>query len=1015
MKQKNNAISEIIGALALIAVIAVVAAIVLVYLTSFYPPTILPDAQIEITNDSYSDPTGVNNTIHIRPAGGNVLPEQQYKIRISYLDSSGMAQSAEITPTDPTGKIIYTNLSATAGGDKTFKTGNKLDFSWPQTKVVQSVDVIYRDHKGFEVLLYQKDLLPPRPLSSSPGKFTIRVIVMGEFGTVTIEGDSLHPPDWKDYLLMQGGNISINAGDNVVDWIWDYPGLKDPSDTDSMKTPTYVVSGSGGAKQYNYNLNSINSDHTVVIQFRKPKIRVFNNGFNGYIQSSTDTIPIPPPPGTNMREYDLDPGQNLTLLFSGSDNITTINSICVSSGLIDTPSEVYASGTNISDAMGRNSYTYTIPNTTIPNPSFGIRQDYTIVGTFTGSIPTRTVRVFNLGPGGVVQYGETTVSATGTSEDITVPSFGVNPFEIVGQSGYTIKEFKVMQNLQNLTDIMSSGTTQGSAANQSIYTHQIPPDGKDYTLLVSFNNPPGTQTVRVFNEGPEGIVLSSGVTINPYSSHDFTIVQGENFNMTVNGQNGYTIRDLITLNQLANTANEVIQNGTPDSNAPDKSSYYYNTTVTSDKSIVVHFTQTQYTVRIFNEGPVGIGLVGSETINPLEVKNFTVNKSSNFSAIFNGLQGNYDIVALKNLTGLVSDPDTVMNTGNNISAAAGMHVYTYNLTNISSSYTLAVNFSAFYNVTAIAGQGGTMTKLGVTRYPAGATPQYTVSTTSQGFTMNGISGTLWNRTYQLTVDGNPIQLSSAQTRQYTYNFTPLNADHVIRARFAINGIRGNYWGWSWINQFNSAPGYAVMNRYVVYNETTQGNSIRYGPYVEGPQGHAAYNQQIHPYFRLADSKAMTDHQAGTSSGARPYYTTLETIWPNGKSPTVAQGTDKEIFYINWTGLIYLEQPGTYRFWTRADDGLKFFIDGVDAYDVNTSAHLLTSDARAWIKPNPPTWADWYACSASPGPGWHDYTVWFYENYAHAEAEIRYQLPGEASVIPSSGNVDFFYDWYYLVD
>jgi hypothetical protein len=483
--------------------------------------------------------------------------------------------------------------------------------------------------------------------------------------------------------------------------------------------------------------------------------------------------------------------------------------------------------------------------------------------------------------------------------------------------------------------------------------------------------------------------------------------------MTVNGQNGYSIRDLTTINQLANTASEVIQNGTPDVNAPDKSSYVYNTTVTTDQSIVVRFVQTQYTIRIFNEGPVGIGLVGSETINPLEVKNFTVNKSASFSAIFNGLQGNYDIVALKNLTGLVSDPDTVMNTGNNISAAAGMHIYTYNLMNISSSYTLAVNFSAYYNVTAIAGQGGTMTKLGITRYPAGATPQYTISTAPQSFTMNGITGTLWNRTYQLTVDGNPIQLTSAETRQYTYNFTPLDADHVIRARFAINGIKGNYWGWAWINQFNSAPGYAVMNRYVVYNETSQGSSIRYGPYVES--AHTAYNQQIHPYFRLADTKAMADHQAGTSSGARPYYTTLEVIWPNGKTPTVGQGTDKEIFYINWTGLIYLEQPGTYRFWTRADDGLKFFIDGVDAYNVNTSAHLLTSDARAWIKPNPPTWADWYACSASPGPGWHDYTVWFYENYAHAEAEIRYQLPGAASVIPSSGDVDFFYDWYYLVD
>lgn len=969
--KKDSAISEMVGALTLIGVLVILAAIILSILVSFYPPEILPDPRIDIYNETY---THGLNTIYITSLGGNPLPENSYFVKVHTVNGEYLDRTSIVQP-------------VVASQNKDIKTGNRLYFEDPgfQTAIV---DIIHRyPGTGKETLMFRKKLIDPDTRTITTPFVQLRIMVRNSDNPVVGKAilgsnDPIIPGPYQDFSTS--GEVPLFLEGAVIKGIWVAPGqIEDPELVKSMGS---YISDPEGRIKYTYNLD-VNENLTVLIDFRNPIIKIFNIGGDGTVTgtSSIDAVSLV--------------GSGFDELSRNIDESGLIDILGINGGTIDdlrflrgntTSGDVLANGAQISLAIGSTSYSFSLPDDSKPEPYPPApdeeSQDFTVAVQFSGTDPSRTVRAINLGPGGIIRYGGDTV-LSGYNQNLFVPQSGSNDVLIQGQTGYHIKKLTYIPGIfpdesTVWSDPLHVNITD--AEGQSSYSWSVPEGPDDYTIVAEFYSDT-YRTIRVINQGPDGIVTGNGDIINPGDSRDIPVLDGDSFNLEVNSQGERVIDTIAYLGSLTNQPSIVLNTGTILNDASSQSHYsYLIDEVRNDHTFVVNFSTPQYTIRVFNVGD-GEVVIGDVTIEADSFQDFTFASGEEFSAFFDG-QGLNRIEELKYLTSIAPDSATVFSTGTSIDGAVGEETFTHTINPVTSNYSLAVRFDPIlYTIDASACTGGTITDPGIRTYPPGATPEYTISATGL------------NRAYQLLIDGVSVSFPSG-TREYTYQFEPLTGDHTIRVVFAINGARGNYWGDAYINVFISTPGQADMTR-------TVRSGSRSGPPIEST---TAWNTQIHPYINLADPKAMADHSSG-STGARPYYTTLETGWPNRVSPTVGREGDLELFYVNWSGLMFLEQPGSYTFWTRCDDGMKLFIDG----------NLITNDARAWVKEAPPAHAWHYSCTTNPStvlPGWHSYSVWMYENLVHAVADLRFQPPGQTQTNPADNpSVPFFRDLYYLPD
>lgn len=759
---------------------------------------------------------------------------------------------------------------------------------------------------------------------------------------------------------------------------------------------TYTYSPPGGVVTQDYSITIIMEPVYTVQIFRDGPGDVLLNG-----------VVMP----ADQTSFTLSGSDILT--FSG-DNTNTFVNAWVTNALVaknevpQDPDHTIVAGYNGAP------YPYAIPNTensiTVDDSA---QSDYTVYVQFYEE-SGRIIEAFVQGPGfvtdGVSRVSEYTEDRILYNEPILAvgQSFGAEAATIeyillAPGTGYTSYD-------DALAAAQAPGgmVLPGAGTNSYPYTITgIPPEG-DYTLVVKYLAPDEYNTIRIFNDGDIGTITGTTprdgtVTIQPGQSFNFTALKGvDDITITIDG-NEYAIDDFRRMNGLADSANEVFANGNLISGAIGQTSYATSeSTITgspiiNDVSYAVSFTPTGYTVRVYHEGTGGTITVGGIEIPAGEYRDIPVGAGDPFALDIDG-GTNSQIGDLKVLGGVISDdPDLVITTGDPVTDAIGDVTYHYTIDPVTKNYTIVVFMNPMYTIISTACQGGTITPAGTDQYPAGAEPEYVIAATDK------------NRIYQIYLDGELLPFDSV-SRTYTYTFEPLDADHTIHAVFAIHGVRGNYWGNAYINIFDSTPGHADMTRSVR-------SGSRSGPPIEST---TAWNQQIHDHIEFADSRGMTDHNthwpSSTQYGEYPKYTTIDTRWPNrmGVYPNeVGQQTDKELFYVNWTGLMFLDQPGSYTFWTRDDDGMKVFVDGT----------MRTVDARAWVKPNPPDWADYYSFTVNTniiGPGWHDYTIWHYDNYVHAGAYLHYQKPGELQAKPKNNaqnlpDVPYFDELYYLVD
>lgn len=987
MKQES-AVSELIGALSIAAILVALSAIVLSNLLSFYPPQILPDPRIDIYNETYSNhaiPGKLENTIHITSYGGNPLPSNAYLIKVHTKNGDYLNKTNE--------------LKIESGVNKDLLPGNVLNFTDSDFSV-DTVDVIYRDPKTqSETLMFRKDLRK-NPKFSGTKQIVVRIMVTNHgsstnTGKVTIDSKIYTPGPYTD-INVSANQLPLLAEGAVINNIWVANGLL--TDPAIVQSDGSTISGSEGRSRFQYT-QSVPDDLTILIDFRDPIVRLFNIGGDGVIQAGGETIL--PDMSSNGTDISREMGNLVQILLKGT-NAGVIDDLKVIRGLSSTGQNVIDSGKQVTTAIGLGIFDYSLPNptntytfddeSTDPDET----QDFSLAVQFSGTIPTRTVRVINLGPGGIVRYDSYTVLA-GTNQNLVVPQTGTNNLLVQGQTDFPIE--KVTYILGNYTDenaVWGDPTHQNitAAEGQDAYNWAIPEGSGDYTVVVKYKSDL-YHTVRIINQGPEGIVLANGVTINPGEVKEVFVLNNNPFSLNVTSQNGKIINTISYLDHLTNDPDQVISSGTHITGAVGSSSYNYGIpSVNNDYTFVVNFTQPQYTVRVFNEGG-GTANVSGTLIPAGSYADFIVNAGENFSALFDG-QTTATIGNLAQMTGIAPNSSVVFSSGTKINSAIGTSTFTQTISNIANSYSIAVKFDLIkYKIEASACIGGTIDKTGITLYNPGDTPSYTI-------TASGL-----NRCYNLFIDGKSVSFPSG-TRSYTYQFDPLTANHTININFAINGVRGTYWKNAVINLYNPNPGHADMTRYVVDSSTNK--LIEQVP---------SQNVQYDDYIMFADASGMSKFRSGGScspGSSNPSYAcppipynTLDTRWPRGPySSGSGYMPSDDNFYVNWTGLLFLEKAGSYTFWTRADDGLKFYIDGY-----SDPTNLFTTDARAWIKPNPPDYADYYSISTNPTkqlPGWHNYKIIMYEYGGHAEADLRYQEPGQAQNVLNS---QIYRDLYYL--
>ncbi len=485
--------------------------------------------------------------------------------------------------------------------------------------------------------------------------------------------------------------------------------------------------------------------------------------------------------------------------------------------------------------------------------------------------------------------------------------------------------------------------------------------------------------IRLLTSGSGTVVPSGGTTTTLDGFTAVKVPVGTQISLTATATSGIinlaTNRtEFWTSDHMNSTEADTI------SNAVGKTTTTFSPPTNTNQTVYFSFGLPESHITIFNLGGGGTVSNGSVSITDGGSHTFTVTSGDPFSALFTAT-GSGTISTLRWISGTATDGNSVISGGVNVENAANNTTFTYLNSSVTQDISLAVIFSPSYSITATTGVGGTISRLGVTNYSAGSTPTYTITASGE------------NRSYEILVDGVAWTDINPALRTQTYTFSPLTESHTIHSRFAIQGVWGNYWGSATVNGSYNDPD---NNRAVGVRNSNPWK------YIEST---TAWNKQLHHHIQLADALAM-------SIPATPAYSTLETAWPNGANRVVigstiavGSGTDKDYFYVNWSGLMFIENAGSYRFWIRADDGIKLFIDGA----------MQSIDARAWIKPYPPDAADWYPCTTDPSiviPGWHRYTIWYYENAGKAAAELRYQLPGTTS---DAYSANFFTDLFYLVD
>lgn len=984
--------SEMIGALALVVVFVALAAIFLVNLTQFYPPEVLPDPRIDVYNETYSH--SGENTVYITSLGGNPLPENQYSIKIH--NSTGYHEIP---------KSQLQNVNSLPNKD--IKTGNKLFFfvgETPGNKYdIQTVDIIYHNlATGSDTLMYRKGLLKPLG-PESERVFYVRIMVTSSSTYPTspqvTAGGQVIPPGPYVEIPVTSGQLALLAEGAVLNNIWLSTGLLDTPG--AVKSSGSLVGNPGGRITYDWT-QPVNEDITILVDFRDPIVRIFNTGGDGVVNVGGQTLL--PDPGGSGEDFYRNIDALLPILFQGVSG-GVIDDLKVVRGLVNSGYDVLSSGNQVSEAVGGSQFTYGLYNETNVY-SFDDRatgdesHDFSVAVDFSGSEPTRTVRVINLGPGGIVRYKEETI-LSGVNQNLTVPQSGINDLLVQGQSNFPIQTITFISGIYTDANSVWSNPSHGNvtgATGQESYTWSIPPGDSDYTIVTQFQ-PSAYKTIRIINQGPDGIVLANGETVNPGEVKEVYVLDGDSFDMNVTSQNGRVINTIAYTQYLTNDPDVVLNTGTTLGDATGEQQYDYQIDeVRNDYTFVVNFTTPQYTVRVFNDGG-GVVDVNGTLINPGEYMDFSLSAGDDFSALFDG-QGLATIGELDQMSGIAPDAATVFGNGTSISGAIGQGTYTHTIPDITGSYSIAVRFNpTLYSVDASACIGGSIEKPGVTTYLPGDTPTYNITATTP------------NRTYQLLIDGQPASFPSG-LRNYMYQFDPLTANHTIHINFAINGAKGNYWNNAYIYPYDPDPLNAQlpasMNRYVTLG---QNSGI---PIDSNPNNWNG--RKTSPYIRFADNSGINKFGPSGScivnsmndrencSAIRYTRFSDDNNWPTN----IAGITSANNFYVNWTGLLFLELPGSYTFWTRADDGLKFFIDGK-----SDPGNRVTVDSRAWIKPYPPDWADYYSITTNPSvhlPGWHDYILWFYDYGGHAEAELRYQPPGEQQ---NPLNSQFFQELYYL--
>ncbi len=829
---------------------------------------------------------------------------------------------------------------------------------------------------------------------------------------ITVNGTEVAPGENISLLVSNGVDFStiIDSGEGkVFSDIISVNSLKETVNEVISDPQNVTSSEASGKSDYTYSISKVDSSKSVVLNLGQI-VRVFNNGTDPIVVNKTDI-----PSG----EY-----KDFTVPENGTFNptITTTNGkilgeIYTSDTLVNTPEEVINNPHTVDDkGLGRDSYEYLITP---------VDKNHSMVVNF-----AHTVRVYAGGSDNITVNN--TIVTAGSYFDFNVTDNGVFNPVINCSDNKVLGDILSVQNLSTVNEVKQNPNkkTDSDGKGKKSYNYILEPIDNDYTVVVLSG-----YTVRVFNSGEEGTTISDGTEIPSGEYRDFYVNFKNQFNLTAEPGSGNEIGNIYTLtDDISDTADIVINNSLSktDPNAEgQKVQYeYVIPEVLSDTSIAVVFEVGSYKVRIYNAGVNGTVVSDGKTLLSPEDGEITdmlikIPYGGDFSAVFSGTPDNYDIKDIKIINGLV-DAETVNLNGTVIQPAHWLHDYTYVNSSISCDISMLVEFIPFYKITSIAGLGGFVTSDSgvlvsdspeVRKYPEDATPTYRINTTSKNENWNGFSVTLRNRTFSLSVDDSPITLSSAQTWDYSYSFKPLKSDHTIKTKFAINGVKGNYWKDAYIKDYSATAQYADMRKYVTRNRGS-------GNYIEN---YAPVNEQIHPYIRFADLKGVEDH------GQKWGFSSLDKTWPDtfgkvGKRDRSISTYDpykRDFFYVNWTGYIYIEDEGTYTFYTRADDGAKLFIDGVDAYnEYDVNGHLVIWDQRAWERPNNGPQVDgrtitgWYPGTINPGKGWHTMTAWFYEYSEDCVMDLCYVKPGDPVVPPSNFGAkdsEYFKELYYLVD
>ena len=724
-RKKDDAVSEIIGAVLLISIVVLAGSIIAVAFLSQPQAQKIPAVSALISNQS--------QMVFIKHVGGDSLPNGTYKILVDGADVT----SSITTPS-------------------TWSIGNTLTYTKPGTTPPSIVQVVYTG-------------------AGSPV-----VIAVSYFGMLSTVGKGIYmitASAGPGGSISPSGAVPVAYGTNQTFTITNSTGYY---------IAGVSVDGNSAGAVSTYTLTNVTSSHTIYATFMQNPVITASAGSGGIIAPSgnvsvayggNQTFNITPITGYSVVNVLVD-GQSQGNATSFTFTNVTASHTIYAGFAVSTFYNITASAT----AGGQ-----IIPNGTVP-VAYGYNQTFTITN-FTGyyiagvsvdGVPQGSVTNYSFinvtathaiaasfASNPVIAASAGSGGTIAPSGNVSVAYGGSQTFNITPLTGYSIST--VLADNSSVGKVTSYTFTNVTAnhsiaANFTINTFNITasstsggsisPNG---TISVTY----GSNMTFTISPNPGQIIIAvmvDGVNQGTNSTYTFTNVTAAHTIAASFITNQYTITASAgTGGSITPSGSVIVYSGTNQTFSITPNAGYYIAGVSVDNTPLGMLSSYTFT-----------NVQASHTISATFATNPVITASAGSGGAISP-SGAVSVAYGGNQTFAITPNTGYHIAGVSVDNVAQIVGTTYTFTNVTTAHTISATFAInTYTITASSGANGAVTPTGVTTVNYGGSLTYTI-TPNTGYSVASV-----------VVDGSSLPAST------TYTFSNVQTTHTITATFAIN-------------------------------------------------------------------------------------------------------------------------------------------------------------------------------------------------------------------------------------